>query len=226
MEKAIHAPMPMRDGLPPQDVWLYNPRTKGKLETPIDERGLVDLDQLVAMTRQTIDSNYSWTSTFNDIHHLQWYETMYPNHSNDEDGLNLHDFRELINRKAYVPRVFHNWIHSITLPPPVPSREVMQYCIDSQRVAISLAKTSSLAVRLTRKVGIPAPRLEARLEEEFIKYNTYVENARLVPLEFRLLAIEQIEAGTVEEMLDRNRLLGRLAIDRIPVRFRSVARYA
>lgn len=119
--------------------------------------------------------------------------------------------------------MFHNRVHQTTLPPSVPDAEVMQYCIDSERVAVNLAKTASLAVRLTRMMGIPAPRLNQRLEEQFIKYNLYVENARLVPQEFRLLALHKVEARTVDEMLSRNRLLGRLALDKIPIRFRSIA---
>jgi len=210
-----------RDSLPPQSVRLYDPREKGRIETPTDERGLVDLDALVERVKMTVDPEYHWESSYNDTHHLQWHAAFY-SHFQMSDGVDMQSFRELTNRKAYLPRVFHNWIHAVTLPPPIPSNEVMQYSIDAQRVAISLAKTASLAVRLTRMIHIPAHRLEERLEQEFEHYNLYIDNARLVPKEFSLLAIEELEAKNVEEMLERNRQLGRQAIDKIPVRLRGL----
>jgi len=211
--------------LPPRDVWMYDPDATGLIETPLDERGLVDLDKLVKLVKDTIDPSFAWKSSFNDVHHLQWFANLYHN-DNAQVSDEMSEFRELISRKAFIPRVFHNWIHRITEHPPVPSREVIKYSIDAQRVAMSLARTASLAVRLTRMARIPEKKLTQRLDQEFYNYNVYIENARDVPKEFSLLAIEEVEARNPEEMLLANKKLGKLALDRVPIRDRLILRAA
>jgi hypothetical protein len=205
---------------------LYNPEKNGRLETPVDERGLVDLDQLVTLVKQTVRPEFSWSSSFNDIHHLQWFASNYSGSEATGGLVDMGEFRELVNRKAFIPRVFHNWIHHVTLPPPVPSIEVMKYSVDAQRVAMSLSRTAGLAARLTRMTQIPEKKLEQRLDEEFINYALYVDNARNVPVEFSLFAIEEVEARSVDEMLIANKHLGRLALDKVPIRQRQVLRAA
>lgn len=205
--------------MPPEEFRLYDPAKSGMLKTPLDERGLVDLDELVRTVKATVSPEFTWVSEFNDVHHLQWYANLYKTRNGD---LDLTDFRELVNRKAYVPRAFHNWTHAVTSPPPVPEMEVMRYSINAQRVAMSLARTASLAVRLTRMAHIPDRRLGERLDREFENYNVYVENAREVPLEFSLVAINEIEARSPEDLIRTNKILGRMALDRIPVRLRAL----
>lgn len=212
--------------LPPQKMWLYDPYRNGQLETPTDEYGLVDLDKLVTMVKQTVRPEFSWQSTYNDIHHLQWFARNYPALDENNTPVNPNEFRELVSRKAYIPRVFHNWIHQVTLPPPVPSDEVMKHSIDAQRVALQLYRTARLATKLTRMSQIPARKRIERLDEEYINYSLYIENAREVPKEFSRLAIEEIEARNVDEMLLANRRLGRLALETIPVRHRLILQAA
>jgi hypothetical protein len=210
--------MQARPWLPPESVRLWNIDKQGKLATPLDERGLVDLDKLVALGVQNVEGDYSWTSTFNDVHHLQWPAAHYA----ESCELPGHEFRELVQRKAYLPRQFHNWLHILTLPPPIPSEEVMRHSIDAERTARALASTAQLAVRLTRMVGIPEAKLVKRLEEQFENYTLYVENARLVPIEFQLLKLDEVEARSVEEMLMVNKRLGKLALHLVPIRFRKL----
>ena len=195
------------------------------MPTPLDERGLVDMNGLVELAKETVDPSYDWASSESDIHHLQWVSRRYDVATAflDVDG---NAFRNLVNRKAYVPRVFHNWIHYITEPPPIPTQEVMQYSIDAQRVALSIARTAGLAIKLTRHQGLTDVQLRRRLDEEFINYNLYIDNAREVPAEFSLLAIEQIEANTIDEMLHANKRLGKLALDRIPIIQRQIRQAA
>lgn len=208
--------------LPPRQMWLHDPNTRGYLETPTDEFGLVDLDELVTRVKQTIHPEFSWQSSFNDIHHLQWFASNYPVSPDSEETVNMNEFRELVGRKAFIPRVFHNWIHHVTLPPPTPSEEVMRHSIEAQRVALSLYRTARLATKLTRMTQIPEKKLVERLDEEYINYSLYVDNAREVPKEFSLLTIEEVEARNVDEMLLVNKRLGRLALDTIPVRHRQI----
>ena len=64
--------------------------------------------------------------------------------------------------------------------------------------------------------------LQIRLEQAFEHYNIYLDNAREVPVEFSLIAIEELEIKSIEEMLYINKSLGKMAIDKIPVRDRSI----
>lgn len=208
--------------LPPQDMWLHDPAKDGYLETPTDQYGLVDLDKLVTLVKGTVSPQFSWESPFNDVHHLQWYGRNYPVTNGNDDIVNMHEFRELINRKAFISRVFHNRTHQVTLPPPIPSDEVMLHSINAERTALQLYRTARLATRLTRMPHIPEKKLIQRLNEEYENYTLYVENAREVPKEFTLLAIEDVEARDVDEMLLINKRLGKLALDTIPVRHRQI----
>lgn len=206
-------------GLPPREVRVWDEQKDERLETPLDSLGRVDLDELVDRVKQTVDEEYAWVSPFNDIHHLQCPASSY--HSENGDDLGFL-FRELANRKAYFPRLFHNWTHYVTLPPPVPDSEVMHQSIMAEQAARALASTAELAVRLMRKPGIPEAKLLKRLEEEFDNYTLFIENAREVPEEFQLIKLAEVEAGSIDEMLAVNRRLGKMALRHIPVRHREL----
>lgn len=208
--------------LPPEDVRRWDVETQGLIETPLDAHGMADLDELVTIGKETVAPGYDWTSRFNDVHHLQWPRSRY---QTAEDNTAF-EFRELARRKAYIPRRFHNWLHSITMPPPVPDEEVMRHCIAGERTAKALAEAAGLATRLTRMKCIPEEKLQIELERNYEKYVTYVENAREVPLEFRLLQPEEVEARSVEEMLEMNSLLGELALGHVPRRNRKICNAA
>lgn len=208
--------------LPPKEVRLWDIETHGTIETPLDELGMVDLDQLVEVGKQHVDSNFQWESPFNDVHHLQWYAALYPP---DDDPLG-HDFRELARRRALMPRIFHNWLHILTSVPPKPSPEVMKNAINAEKAARDLARTAQKAVKLTRMKGIPDDKLAIRLDQEYENYTIYIENARLVPPEFQLLELEKVEARNVDEMLAANKRLGKLALHRPLMRYRGLLQAA
>ena len=207
--------------LPPREKRLWNIETEGKIETPLDNRGLVDLDLLVELGKQTVEPDYEWRSPFNDVHHLQWPGIAYKNESEI-----AREFRELVGRKAYIPRRFHNWLHHITELPPLPSEEAMVHSIEAEHIAKAIAATVQLAVKLTRMKTIPEAKLEIELEKRFEIYTLYVENARLVPTEFQLLKIAEIEARNVDEMLAVNKQLGKRALHQIPIRMRALKQAA
>ena len=213
--RSKHGEMGSYIGLPPRDACLWNKNSNEKLPTPVDANGLTDLNKLVTLGKETVVEGFSWISPFNDIHHLQWPGIHYDNDI-------AMAFRELIQRKTYIPRLFHNWLHHITLPPPLPTEEVMRHAIQAERTARALASTAQLAVRLTRMPGIPEHKLLERLEQEFDNYTLYIENAREVPTEFQLLQLNEVEANSVDEMLAANRRLGKLALNHIPVRYREL----
>lgn len=216
----MHIPeAPSRLNLPPLEVRLFNTETDDMIETPLDERGLVDLDALVAVVKGTVVPEFNWASNQNTEHHLQWYERLYKEHDNPSLAVS---FRGLSNRRAYIPKMFHNWTHRITLPPPVPSEDAMFYSVEAQRVAIFLSRTASDALRLTRSKKFNDRTLQDKLDSAFEQYHIYLDNAREVPREFSLLKIEELEAKSVEEMLSFNRMLGRLAISHVPLRARAI----
>lgn len=212
--------------LPPREMWLHDPAKDGYLETPTDQYGLVDLDKLIALVKGTVSPEFSWESPFNDVHHLQWYARNYPVTVGENDVVNMNEFRELINRKVFISRVTHNRAHQVTLPAKVPPNEVMLHSIKAERTALQLYRTARLATRLTRMPHIPEKKLVQRLNEEYENYTLYIENAREVPKEFSLLAIEEVEAQSVDEMLLVNKRLGRLALDTIPIRHRRILQAA
>lgn len=206
--------------LPPAEFRRHNIKTDGLIETPLDERGLVDLDKLIDVVKLTVDSTYKWSSSRNDIHHLQWYSALY---ENDENSLvDSKAFRDLTSRKTIIPRTFHNWLHHITEPPPVPDPEVMQYSIDAERVAISLARTAMRAVRLSRNKTLDSRLISHRLELALDHYNSCLEKARQIPDEFSLVSLEKIQANSIDEMLENNKIIGKLAVSRIAVRYKEV----
>jgi hypothetical protein len=167
-----------------------------------------------------VQDGYDWTSPLNDVHHLQWPSVNYAEATVGNDTARI--FRELVHRKAFIPRRFHNWLHYITTAPPLPSMDVMRHCIKAERAARDITMTAQLAVRLTRLRGIPEAKLEKRLEEELDNYMLYVENAREVPKEFQLLKLNEVEAASIEEMLRMSKPLGKLALDQVPVRYRAL----
>jgi hypothetical protein len=110
------------EGLPPEEFRL-RPITE-KIETPTDAWGVVDTDQLIRTVMGTVSPEYRWTGK-SDIHHGQWCRADYVNKQHDVPESRALAFRELAPNKIQLPRVFHNWIHAITLPPAMPSPEVM-----------------------------------------------------------------------------------------------------
>lgn len=212
--------------LPPRDMWLYNPEKDGLLETPTDQYGLVDLDKFVILLNETVSSEFSWKSPFSDIHHLQNPARNYPTLSEKPGRVDMKKFRELTSRKIRKERIMHNWAHKALRPADPPSEEVMIHCIQAEEIAVSLFRTARLATRLTRMPQIPEKKLEQRLNEEYENYALHIENAREVPKEFSRLAIDQLEARNVDEMLVANRKLGKLALETIPIRKRLIAQAA
>ncbi|HET6747195.1 MAG TPA: hypothetical protein VFH06_03760 [Candidatus Saccharimonadales bacterium] len=192
---------------------LWDEARDEKRETPLDAFGRVDLDGFVELVKSTVAAEYRWESPFNDVHHLQWPATAYMHY---EDPVAV-EFRETAWRKAFLPRLFHNWGHKITHEPPLPSLEVMRHTVEAHKTVRDLAATARLAARLTRTPGIPEVKLWSRLEEELDAYTVYIENAREVPLEFQLLKLEEVEAQSIDEMLTANRRLGKLAVQHIPI---------
>lgn len=202
--------------LPPPELRLFNPKTDGLLPTPLDGRGLVDPNELVRLVKSTVEPDYRWPSSYNDVHHLQWPNRRYE-YSPGAD-INPQEFRNLSISKLYVPRVFHNWTHHITEPPPKPSDEVMYHLIEAQRVAMTLFRTVRASKKAMRLKHISDDELESRLVNHFDTFNRTIEVARNVPPEFQVLDLSHYRADTYEDMFQLAPQLGRLAITSTVVR--------
>lgn len=193
-----------RQDIPPQEFWLHNPTTDGKIKTPLDERGLVDEKRLVAAVKETVDSSYAWPSPFNDRHHLQWPKSSYK-HVHEMGVLNPAEFRSLSIGIVRVPRYFHNWIHYVTEPPPVPSDEVMQYRVDAQRVALSLFGRVKSIRRVARKMKLSGKALDdyilEQIENRHDEYMEYIDIARSQPPEFQVVNYGELAKDDPKDIL-------------------------
>lgn len=136
----------IQETLPPPEAWLINPY-KDKFETPVDDRGFVDVDTLVQAVKDTVHSEYEWPRK-RSIHHLYWHEDWYRHPELGGDG---RLFRELPVNKVLIPRVFHSWLHLVTIPPDVPDPYLMRRRIESWAVAKDLFESSRLLVQWNRR---------------------------------------------------------------------------
>jgi hypothetical protein len=118
-----------------------------KIPTPIDERGLVDTDAVIAIAKSTVDPEYKWQKD-PDIHHFYWYEGWYPDNFVPS---NPHVFRNLAIHKGLMPRDCHEWIEKITIPPAVPTASVMQYRIEAWSIAKNLFKSARMTINRERQ---------------------------------------------------------------------------
>lgn len=195
--------------LPPRRLWLFDPTKEPELlPTPVDERGLVDMIGLIALMKTTVAPGYDWASPFVDEHHLQWPNRIYEK----GDEYSPHSFRNLAISKVRVPRIFHNWVHRITEPPPVPSEEVMRYRIDVQRVAIALFQEVKNSKTAARRQGLDDEGLEQLLIKRFDSFATHFEAAKQIPKEFQLIDFEHQELQTTADMVRIGTKLGRFSI--------------
>lgn len=195
--------------LPPPELRLHHPKRDGLIPTPLDNRGLVDTSELIHTIKSTVEPGYDWPSPFNDNHHLQWPSNLYS--STPDSQLDPQEFRNLAISQIRVPRTFHNWVHRITEPPPMPSEEVMRYRIESQRVALSLFQAIRVSKNLTRKEIIPEEALEKALIKRFDDFTTSLERARSLPEEFQLIDLSDYEPRDYEDMFALGARLGKLA---------------
>lgn len=124
--------------LPGNLAVLYDYRA-GKFETPLDGRGIADVDALFELAIHTYpDPLPSFDNTERNIHHIYWTEQFWKNlaaRQSSADAETIHDFRNSTPQLAYVPLELHAWIEEVMVPPPPPSLEVMRRRNAAWRVA-------------------------------------------------------------------------------------------
>lgn len=122
--------------LPPKDVRLLT--DDDKIITPIDERGLVDIPLLIREVKQSVHSSYEWPVDETNVHHFYWPAVQYPHVEFENIGVNTAQFRNQAINKGRLPLLFHNWLHRVTVPPPVPEIKVIEYSTEAWNVTRSL----------------------------------------------------------------------------------------
>lgn len=127
--------------LPPKEDRLWEP-SDGRIPTPLDDRDLIDVPQLITDVKSLVDPSHRWSGPLG-VHHFYWFEEWYP-HIHDEDAIvNPAHFRNIAPNKGLVPRELENWLHVVTDPAPVPDPEVMAHAVEAWRVATNLFKAAS-----------------------------------------------------------------------------------
>lgn len=202
------------ENLPPENMRLLRPNER--IETILDNRGLVDLRATVEAVKATVRPEYNFVaaSGFPDDHHLQWPRKWYA--ADSSGGGVIAEFDDLAISKARLPRVFHNWLHHVTVPPPIPSLEVMQYRVEAQRVALSLLSTvrnSKRRARAQKRQNMSEVLINDNLIQFVEEFVYKVEQAAEIPPEFQLVPLEEFRAvETADDMFRAGNALGRFAV--------------
>ncbi|OGL23335.1 hypothetical protein A2791_00585 [Candidatus Saccharibacteria bacterium RIFCSPHIGHO2_01_FULL_46_30] len=180
-----------------------------RIETPLSPLGLVDKTQLLKAVNETLIAEYKWPSTLDDDHHLQWPSNQYPNISNTR--INPHSFRNNVGNRCDLPRNFHNWLHAVTQPPTLPSEEVMYYSNEAQIAIDTLHRCVQNAKMLVRKPNMKSGRLNDRLTELFYEYHEALAMLEGIPIEFHPIDVDDFRPKGIEDILNIQGQLGRLA---------------
>lgn len=128
------------EGLPPQpfvSIDYGNPRDYWQaIPTPVDDRGLILVDQLMETVKELVDPGYPWhpyTSKHHIYNEAAWYDNL------PELGIyNPYRFRNLAINKVKVPRQFENLLHWTTRPAEIPDADVRAYRVEAWEVALRL----------------------------------------------------------------------------------------
>jgi hypothetical protein len=151
MKEAVSSrPNKRCDGLPPDEYWAID--LSKRIDTPVDSRGLIVVDDLIGAVKEYICPEYDWGDT-EDRHHLYYYASTYSEVQKQSKGrVPAVEFRELPINIAMLPRRFHNVVHKVVKPASVPKPEVMRGFIDAWTAAGSLYRSLSTAVRAEAKL--------------------------------------------------------------------------
>jgi len=122
-----------------------------QLAAPVDERGIVDIYATVDAALDLVDPEYIWPrdNPHPDIHHFVWERAKY--HPRHWDGNHIpRSYREIPFHKGYLPRQFHDFLHTVMKSPTIPSLEVMERRVVSYDVAKDLFLAARQAILFSR----------------------------------------------------------------------------
>lgn len=202
---------------PPREIWRIDPHRE-KVETPRDDRGVILVPQLIEAVLETVedDGRFEWAGV-PDVHHLYWPNRWFPNLLDRDPETNPRNFVDMTMNKVLLPRSFHDWLHRVTTPPRVPSKEVRRYRVEAWDVAVSLFQSAKLVVDVEknkRRQEIEAQSIdfykENRISQEALQevydkyfYNHDAQVTRLcnIPTEFWVFNPENDDPASMYEQL-------------------------
>lgn len=125
---------------------------KHRFATPLTEQGTVDVADLIRRVNATVEPEYSWPGRV-DLHHLYWPCARYESADKERgtDAPSTVAYRELAMNKIRVPRLFHTWLHTVTVPPPMPSVERMQESLEEWQVIRSFFERVQVTTQTVRR---------------------------------------------------------------------------
>jgi hypothetical protein len=135
--------------LPPPDVWLINPKEDIVPTHFIGE--ILDTDRLLADVEATIDPSFVWPPEDNE-HHYLWPARFYPMGDNLELTA-IKKVRDLSVSKVRLPIMFHDWLHQVTLPPPVLSQQAAEQRLRAWHNTQTLFNIARRAIHKYEKLG-------------------------------------------------------------------------
>lgn len=198
------------EALPPRDQWLVD-IDNTQIDTPVDERGLVDPREVIRVVGSMVQPEFEWPNRLS-VHHMYWNARWYGFPS---AGPKAELFRELSIHKMLVRRMFENVLHKVMVPPAVPSAEVMEGRIESWSVAWNLFSSVRTVVRWEKseerylemvKQGtfpegyetedeIGRAILRGAVQRYFKGIDLHMRRLGEVPTEFRLIEPDDITAS-------------------------------
>lgn len=214
----------------PPDTRRANPhKEEDRVQPTYDERGLLDIEQLVHDVRATVDPQYQWPLRELDVHHFYWPQAAYGHRRTGSMYDNPALFRDLPIHKGLLPRVFHEWLHMISDPPQEPDPEVVKYRNEAWIVVRSLFNTARETVATKKQARrrrlyiannpsilkdefsgvdrIGEEIMQAVLEKNFRGFQRQLERQESIPAQYRLIDLE----GSPEYIATQ---LGRIVIPR------------
>ncbi|MDB5168710.1 MAG: hypothetical protein JWO41_66 [Candidatus Saccharibacteria bacterium] len=114
---------------PPEYMIKKEARDLPPIEPPVNEFGLIDIDDLVRQVKSRVRRSHRWSRSIM-VAHFYHPEEEYLSHSDPV----ARTFRDLPVHKAVVPRDFENFFHDNTLQPQMPNVEVMHEVVSAWKV--------------------------------------------------------------------------------------------
>lgn len=187
--------------LPPDNVvklkYYNSHKQQDLLETPLDEYGCVDMKKFLGVVKGAVDPKYNWWAPHEDDHHLQWPKNKYAKFD-EEHGFDKHHpfaikYRNLPINMLTESRVFHNFVHRVMIPPPIPPEPVMHYKIMAMWAIRTVLGNTNKIAELDEDFSLSDKQKDLQKYSEFYEFCNNLENIKeKVPIEFNLLNMERL----------------------------------
>lgn len=214
---------------PPPHARIYDPlnfASDQPFPTPVDSRGLVDVDKLIDDVIATISPDHQWSRQLRN-HHIYWDAEKFKDKPGNKD--NLSTFRNLPTNRILLPIDLERWLHEVTIEPDIPEKNVRDQCIEAWRVAHDLFTAAERTItwderiqRRRQQIAMRPFELGREFGDEDEINNGYLEsifNKKFAGLEFQMLRNEDIApefrvVDVNQEPIQIIQQLGRVVSDR------------